>query len=181
MGEVELQCGERVFKCGKFAHYWQGNWQGYFSPLSTSLTFTPTYRCARNQHHVEIAPSSSSSSSKWTELSSSFKQSIFSRLQSALGHASSCSVDEAERELKSILKDSNITTQGAADKKLREFCAFSGMSISGLGGSVEGVKRGRESGREEESVRDLLHRAIELHTRAGGMVSVSSVYAMFGM
>jgi hypothetical protein len=84
-------------------------------------------------------------------------------------------VDDADRELKTILKDSCITTQGASDKKLREFSAFSGMLISGLRG--EGQKRPRE----DESVRDLLHRAIDLHTRSGGTVSVSAVYAMFGM
>jgi hypothetical protein len=147
--------------------------------LLFALSYTPLFpffRCAKNQHHVDIAPASSSSSTKWTELSSSSKQSIFSRLQSALGYAACSSVEDAERELKTILKESNITTQGAADKKLREFCAFSGSSIAGLKGA-EGVKRGRE----EESVRDLLHRAIDLHTRSGGTVSVSSVYAMFGM
>jgi hypothetical protein len=54
-------------------------------------------------------------------MSTSQKDSLFQELRDTLNHVYPLTLVKAQHELKELLKSRNITLQGSAEKKLRDF------------------------------------------------------------
>jgi hypothetical protein len=84
---------------------------------------------------------------------------------------------KAQHELKELLKSRNITLQGSAEKKLRDFSNKFGLYIPGLMGGAGGSEGKRK---REEDYTSLLDRAVqEFESSTGKKVQRSALYALF--
>jgi hypothetical protein len=89
---------------------------------------------------------------------------------------------QATDALKDLLRSKEITSQGSATAKLREFAQKFQYSIDGLETSSASSSSSSSSAKppsKRRRVADLLEEAIGLYKEEGGKISRANLYALF--